>query len=294
LRKKVNAALQSPPKPDPQPAPIAQDKPDRKTDKNTPKIDKKTDKTDKKNVKTPNKPNETPIAEPALSHSVQAATIADIENNMVQLQGGTFKMGSNEDNDEKPIHSVTIPPFSISKYEVTQAQWEAVMGASENRSYHKNCALCPVENVSFDDIQTFLQKLNTKTGKAYRLATEAEWEFAARGGTSWTDNNLYSGGNTLKSVGWYTENSGDKTHPVGQRTPNQRGLYDMSGNVWEWCSDWYKGYPGSTGVTDYTGSDRVGRGGSWRNDATYCRTAIRRYTPTDRNGYLGFRLCRSL
>jgi formylglycine-generating enzyme required for sulfatase activity len=213
---------------------------------------------------------------------------------MVQLQGGTFKMGSNEDNDEKPIHSVTIPPFSISKYEVTQAQWEAVMGASENRSYHKNCALCPVENVSFDDIQTFLQKLNTKTGKAYRLATEAEWEFAARGGTSWTDNNLYSGGNTLKSVGWYTENSGDKTHPVGQRTPNQRGLYDMSGNVWEWCSDWYKGYPGSTGVTDYTGSDRVGRGGSWRNDATYCRTAIRRYTPTDRNGYLGFRLCRSL
>ena len=189
---------------------------------------------------------------------------------MVLVQGGTYTMGCTSEqggdceNDEKPARAVTVSTFSISKYEVTQAQWEAIMGS--NPSNNSGCAQCPVEQVSYDDIQKFLQKLNAQTGKNYRLPTEAEWEYAARGGNK-TRGYKYAGGNNINGVAWYDDNSDSKTHAVGGKAANELGLYDMSGNVWEWCSDWYKGYPGSSGVSDYTGSSRVLRGGSWSDIA---------------------------
>jgi len=158
---------------------------------------------------------------------------------------------------------------------------------------------CPVEGVSWADIQEFLKKLNALTGKTYRLPSEAEWEYAARGGEQGAkDGYVYSGGNLLDDVGWYDNNSGGKTHPVGGKKPNQLGIYDMSGNVWEWCADWYDDYPSSaqpnpTGLG--TGSNRVNRGGSWNNDAQNCRAANRNNnTPDNRNNNLGFRLALSL
>jgi formylglycine-generating enzyme required for sulfatase activity len=130
--------------------------------------------------------------------------------------------------------------------------------------------------------------LSSTTGKTYRLPTEAEWEYAAKANSSYK----YAGSNDLDAVAWHGGNSGSKPHPVGQKQANGLGLYDMSGNVWEWCSDWYKGYPGSSGVSDYTGSYRVNRGGSWNDNAVYCRPANRsNNTPANRGNGLGFRVC---
>ncbi|MBQ3247459.1 MAG: SUMF1/EgtB/PvdO family nonheme iron enzyme, partial [Alistipes sp.] len=163
---------------------------------------------------------------------------------MVFVKGGTFTMGataeqgSDADSDEKPAHSVTVSNFYIGKYEVTQAQWEAVMGKNPSRFKGDNL---PVERVSWNDIQKFIEKLNAKTGKRYRLPTEAEWEYAARGGNQ-SKGYKYSGSNDIGSVAWYTDNSSSPTHPVGQKQPNELGLYDMSGNVYEWCSDWHGSY----------------------------------------------------
>jgi formylglycine-generating enzyme required for sulfatase activity len=172
-------------------------------------------------------------------------------------------MGSNESDDEKPIHNVTISDFYMGKTEVTQAQWEAVMG--DNPSYFKNCSSCPVESVSWDDIQIYLTKLNKLTGKSYRLPTEAEWEYAARGGVS-SVGTLYAGANDANTVAWNNSNSSTKVHEVATKKANELGLYDMTGNVWEWCSDWYGSYTASnqtnpTGVR--SGTYRVLRGGSW-------------------------------
>ncbi|OPZ99499.1 MAG: Serine/threonine-protein kinase pkn1 [Bacteroidetes bacterium ADurb.Bin408] len=221
---------------------------------------------------------------------------------MVFVQGGTFTMGctseqgSDCDNDEKPAHSVTVGDFYIGKYEVTQAQWRAVMGASATLSApsgFKNCDNCPVESVSWNDIQEFLKKLNAKTGKTYRLPTEAEWEYAARGGSK-SNGYKYSGSNNVGSVAWYTDNSGSKTHPVGQKSPNELGIYDMSGNVWEWCSDWYGSYSSNSQTNPQgaiSGSSRVLRGGSWSDGARGCRSANRSgNSPGDRISNLGFRL----
>lgn len=172
--------------------------------------------------------------------------------------------------------------FYMGETEVTQALWQAVMGASttlSNPSNFKNCSQCPVEQVSWDDVQDFIKKLNQLTGKTYRLPKEAEWEYAAKGGQSYT----YSGSNNIGEVAWYGENSGDKTHPVKQKKANGYGLYDMSGNVWEWCED------------IYSGSGRVYRGGSWGYDAANCRVAGRdSSSPVYRYGNLGFRLSRTL
>jgi formylglycine-generating enzyme required for sulfatase activity len=186
------------------------------------------------------------------------------EPEMIFVRGGTFSMGSN-DRDEKPLHNVTISDFYMGKTEVTQAQWEAVMG--DNPSYFKNCPSCPVEQVSWDDIQTYLAKLNKLTDKNYRLPTEAEWEYAARGGVSSTGT-LYAGANGANTVAWNNGNSSSSVHEVGTKKANELGIYDMSGNVWEWCSDWFGSYTESnqtnpTGVSN--GTYRVLRGGSWKD-----------------------------
>ena len=211
------------------------------------------------------------------------------EPEMVLVEGGSFKMGSNEYDNEKPIHDVTVKDFYIGKYPITQKQWQNIMG--DNPSRFKGETL-PVEQVSWEDCQVFIKKLNDKTGKKYRLPTEAEWEYAARGGTKRNGNGFkYAGSNDLKEVAWYSENSDSKTHPVGTKKANELGIHDMTGNVWEWCNDWYKGYPGNSGVSDYTGSYRVFRGGGWSYGAGLCRVAFRNYsTPPYRSYYLGFRL----
>lgn len=211
---------------------------------------------------------------------------------MVFVEGGTFQMGSNSgESHEKPVHSVTLSSFNIGKYEVTQAQWKAVMG--NYRSSFPGCDNCPVEQVSWDDVQVYLSKLNSQTGKSYRLPTEAEWEYAAKGGRQ-SKGYTYSGSNDLGAVAWYNENSGSKTHSVGGKQANELGVYDMSGNVWEWCSDWYGPY-NSYNETNPTGAssgqDRVFRGGSFAYGAPPCRNAIRNYfVPFVRGNNGGFRL----
>ena len=199
---------------------------------------------------------------------------------MVYVKGGTFTMGataeqgSDADSDEKPTHSVTVSDFYIGKYEVTQAQWKAIMGINPSKWKGDNL---PVEKVSWDDIQEFIKKLNAKTGKKFRLPTEAEWEYAARGGNK-SKGYKYSGSNKLKNVAWYDHNSDNMTHPVGQKRPNELGIYDMSGNVWEWCQDWYGDYSSSS-QTNPTGpsigSYHVLRGGSWLGSAWSCRVSCR-------------------
>jgi formylglycine-generating enzyme required for sulfatase activity/predicted Ser/Thr protein kinase len=216
---------------------------------------------------------------------------------VVEVAGGTFTMGCTSEqsdcgNDEKPAHQVTLSPYKIGKYEVTQAQWEAVM--ENNPSHFSGCKDCSVENVSWNEIQQFISKLNAKTSKTYRLPTEAEWEFAARGGNN-RKNNKYAGSVILDDVAWYDGNSKKETHPTGKKSPNELGIYDMSGNVWEWCSDWYADYNNPQAQNNPSGPDngslRVLRGGSWRCIPQGCRVSIRNYGDPD-YGYddVGFRL----
>ena len=231
-----------------------------------------------------------------MSQAQKDRIIQNLINNMVYIQGGTFMMGatseqgSDADGDEKPAHQVTLSAFSIGRYEVTQEEWQAVMGS--NPSSFKGTKR-PVENVSWNDCKSFISKLNSITGKNFRLPTEAEREFASRGGIK-SQGYKYSGSNNLNSVAWYYDNSGNTTHDVGQKSPNELGIYDMSGNVWEWCSDWYGNYSSSSQTNptgSYSGSFRVYRGGGWISFAGYCRVS-RRYSnsPGHRSDYLGFRL----
>jgi sulfatase modifying factor 1 len=209
-----------------------------------------------------------------------------LNHEMVFVEGGTFQMGSDSgEDDEKPVHFVTLSSFNIGKYEVTQAQWKAVMG--NNPSGFSGCDDCPVENVSWNDVQQYIYKLNCQTGKNYRLPTEAEWECAAKGGKS-SKGYAYSGSNDLNSVAWNPDNSGSKTHAVGGKQANELGIYDLSGNVEEWCSDWYGTYT-SYSETNPTGASlgqfRVLRGGSSVLRANYCRSAARiGYVPDYRYG----------
>jgi len=181
---------------------------------------------------------------------------------------------SKETKSVKEPVMVQIPGrnYLMGKYEVTQEEWVSVMGS--NPSYFQDCPRCPVENVSWNDVQVYIQKLNKLTGKQYRLPYESEWEYAARAGTNYE----YAGSDNIAEVAWYDGNSNDKTHFVGQKKPNKWGLYDMSGNVWEWCQD-------------LEGSSRVLRGGSWISIPQYCRVSSRNiYNPDNRNYRIGFRL----
>lgn len=216
---------------------------------------------------------------------------------MVFVRGGIFRMGSNTDlrDDEKPIHAVHVYDFFMSKYEVTQKAWKAVMGSNPSNFKGDNL---PVEKVSWNDVQEFLQKLNQKEGvMTYRLPTEAEWEYAARGGST-SHGYIYSGSNNINDVAWFTENSGRKTHNVGTKSPNQLGIYDMSGNVSEWCSDWYeKKYYQSRSCNHppgpLSGEIHVMRGGSWFNGGQVCRVSARIDCYAPRDTYYGFRLVRT-
>ena len=221
---------------------------------------------------------------------------------MVRIEGGPFTMGcqggffSECYDDEKPAHQVVVPSFELSKYEVTQEQWQAVMG--ENPSEMQHCPPCPVEGVSWEDALIFLRKLNAGSGR-YRLPSEAEWEYAARGGTQ-SRGYQYAGSDTLDAVGWSAHNSEDTTHPVGQKQANELGLHDLSGNVWEWIQDcWNESYIGAPrdGRAWESGdcSRRVLRGGSWAEAPRNLRSANRSSsTASNRFVVIGFRLARSV
>ncbi len=217
---------------------------------------------------------------------------------MVLVRGGTFQMGSNDHDSEKPIHSVTLSDFEIGKHPVTQKLWQEIMGS--NPSHFTGCDDCPVEQVSWNDVQEFLRKINQKyPGKNYRLPSEAEWEYAARGGSQ-SKGYTYAGSSDINEVARYDKNSGGKTHPVGSKKANELGIYDMSGNVWEWCQDaWHDNYQGAPkdGSAWIRGGEqgvRVLRGGSWGSDWVDCRAADRYWdNPAYRDDYYGFRLARN-
>ena len=226
--------------------------------------------------------------------------VGNVQFEMVYVQGGTFRMGATEEqgedaaDDERPVHRVTLSSYLIGKHEVTQALWEEVMGS--NPSHNKQGGDYPVENVSWFDCQEFVKKLNARTGMEF--PTEAEWEYAARGGDR-SKGYKYAGSDNLDEVGWYGGNSGKHTHPVGEKKPNELGLYDMSGNVVEWCQDWYGDYTdeAQTNPTGpQSGGNRVLRGGSGWSDARYCRVSDRYdFGPGVRGGvFNGLRLVLSL
>lgn len=208
----------------------------------------------------------------------------------VNVEGGTFKMGSVLYHLDEEKHKVYVSTFNMQVTEVTQGLYEAVMG--ENPSANKTNANFPVNNVSWEDCQRFIENLNQITGKTYRLPTEAEWEYAAHGGQL-SHGYLYSGSDTLNNVAWYLKNSENVFHEVQLKGPNELGLYDMSGNVWEWCQDWYGKYARKKKNPQgpETGTYRVFRGGSVDRDASGCRVTYRcRWEPNRSNAYLGFRL----
>ena len=239
----------------------------------------------------------TPQTHPTVSDNTISIPVKDgISIDMVRVEAGTFTMGATAEmkdpyDDEKPIHRVTLTnDYYIGKYEVTQALWKAVMG--NNPSYFKGDNL-PVEQVSWNDCQEFISKLNRITGKTFRLPTEAEWEYAARGGNK-SRGYQYSGSNNTLDVAWFRDNSGSNTHAVGTKQPNELGIYDMSGNVEEWCQDWYGAYSSSSQVNPTganSGPYRVFRGGGWFYVAWSCRSSFRYiYEPDDRDTTLGLRL----
>lgn len=216
------------------------------------------------------------------------------------VKGGCFKMGDafgDGDPDEKPEHEVCIDDFYMGETEITQKQWKEIMG--NNPSYVKGWDDCPVENVSWYDAQEYIRRINQKTGKKYRLPTEAEWEYAASSGgkkEKWAGTNNES---EIKDYAWYWDNSEFRTHQVKKKRPNGLGLYDMSGNVWEWCLDLYKEkYYGERRKKNPKGPSkgiyRVLRGGSWLDNPWGARTIVRNwYEPDGLNNVIGFRLAHS-
>ncbi len=227
-------------------------------------------------------------------------TVNGVSFKMVHVDGGTFMMGADDGDerafsDEKPAHQVTLSDYWIGETLVTQALWQAVMG--KNPSWFNGDPNLPVEHVSWKACQIFIQRINELTGKRFGLPTEAQWEFAARGGNLGKDHHYrYAGSNSISDVAWFKENSKRTTDSVGKMTPNELGLYDMSGNVWEWCNDWFDDkYYEKSQIVDptgpATGSERVIRGGSWVTHANHCRVTNRNAeNPTLMLSSLGLRL----
>ncbi len=233
------------------------------------------------------------ISEPILLPKIEQSF--ELEPQLVFVEGGTFMMGSsNGQAREQPIHEVTLSSFYIGKFTITQDEWMALL--PDNPSHFKGNDKRPVENLSWNDARRYITALNEKTGKNYRLPTESEWEYAARGGNL-SNGFKYAGSDNLGEVAWYDRNSGGRTHPVGEKKPNELGLYDMCGNVWEWCNDGYGDYPKeavTNPVGDTEGVNHVNRGGSFNFAASYARPKYRCYDPANNifNG-LGFRVALS-
>ena len=223
--------------------------------------------------------------------ATETVTVNGVSFKMIRVDGGTFisKQGSDSEDGEKSSRQVMLTTYSIGETEVTQALWQAVMGS--NPSTFKGGNL-PVENISWDDCQEFIQKLNLLTGKQFRLPSEAEWEYAARGGNK-SKGYEYSGSNDVEKVAWNRDNSKQKTHKVKTKKPNELGIYDMSGNVWEWCQDWYGKFNHSSQLNaiDSSNAIRVQCGGSWRNGAQNCNLPISiGASPSSKDSNLGLRL----
>ena len=253
---------------------------------------------DRQNMPSTASGEDTIVDNPRSKEEDQIIIVNGVSFKMIRVEGGTFTMGATSEQgsdahkDEKPAHRVTLSSYYIGETEVTQELWKAVMGS--NPSYFKGYNR-PVERVSWEDCQAFIRKLNDITGKSFRLPTEAEWEFAARGGNK-SNGYKYSGSNSVERVAWYDGNSGffGKTHDVKTKAANELGIYDMSGNVWEWCQDRYGSYSPSAETNPtgpFSGPYRVGRGGSWFSLVWHCRVSCRvDHTPLLREGDLGLRL----
>ncbi len=232
-------------------------------------------------------------------YSLVARSILNLDSDMVLVKGGTFEMGLSDTStvegaaNQQPMHQVELSNFYISKYEVTQALWISVMDS--NPSLHAECYLCPVDNVSWDKVQVFIGKLNKITKKHYRLPTEAEWEYAADGG-AYSHGYLYSGSNDIDKVAWYYSLSG--SHQVGLKKPNELGLFDMTGNISEWCSDWYGHYlpnEQSNPTGPAMGMLKVQRGGNWLVRDEGCTNTSRGALPQGfHDKSTGFRLVRDI
>ena len=234
-------------------------------------------------------------------------TVWGINMKMIWVEGGDFLMGctseqGNCESDEQNVRRVTVDGFYIGMLEVTQSQWEKVVGTSIYQQKTKadySYTYCvgpdyPMYYVSWDEAMEFCRLLSNKTGRTYTLPTEAQWEYAARGGNK-NEGAKYAGSNMIDAVAWYTDNSGSSTHIVGSKRANALGIYDMSGNVWEWCKDWYSNSYVSNDTNNpvgpSSGFNRVNRGGGWGSTASGCRVADRSYySPDDRRGNLGFRV----
>lgn len=240
-------------------------------------------------------PTPTPTPPPSPSGNVDSITVNGVTFKMVKIEGGTFMMGAPSSDaeaysNEMPQHCVTLSEYYIAETEVTQALWQAVMGSNPS---HFKFPDRPVEEISWNDCKTFIEKLNQLTDKQFRLPTEAEWEYAARGGGN-SHGYKFSGSDNVDDVAWYTDNCGGETHAVKTKAANELGLYDMTGNVLEWCSDWMAAYTADT-VTNpqgpAAGFKRVLRGGSLYNDARRLRVTRRsEYNPTFTDYSVGFRL----
>ena len=252
-------------------------------------------------VAAENKNLSKPVAKAsAITKLTRQEAAKEIEDNMVKVDAGVFTMGCANEQDadcyywEKPSHAIKISSFYMNKFDVTQKEWIAVMDSNPG---YTPCSDCPVENISWQETILFINRLNNLSGKHYRLPTEAEWEYAARGGSK-SGGYKYSGSNDAFLVSWHDKNSDKQTHPVGQLQPNELGLYDMSGNVWQWCADWFEADYYKNGTADnpkgpFGDSYKVCRGGSWWSEAKDGRVSNRDRYPIDgRDDDVGFRLAR--
>lgn len=241
-------------------------------------------------------------------HPILPISVNGVSFNMIKVQGGTFTIGATPEqesenpwDDERPAHEVAVTDYMIGETAVTQALWEAVMGVSIQEQSKKGTlgsslrgvgANYPMYHISWDDCQEFVARLSQQTGKKFRLPTEAEWEFAARGGNQ-GKGFKYAGSDTLGDVAWHDDGQTFETSPVAQKQPNELGLYDMSGNVWEWCQDWYINYGVelTPAMLKSAGMSHVTRGGSWNRAPRFCRVSVRGHsTPNERVNYVGLRV----